>query len=147
MEFFLKILNSQIFFVLEALHYLVSCILIESDCPSEMADCPSEMADTEGWRKRPKHRNQKAMDFDPVKSTLHNQVEVEKYLLKYGVRLPSNIWVDWCPPNTDYTNALKVGGMYLHPQFVALGLSFPRTGFLCDIFVITKWCLPSWWGG
>jgi len=83
------------------------------------------MAGVEGGRKRSKHHTRIAMDFDLTTTTLHNQAEVEKYLLKYGVRLPSNVRVNWCPSDTDYTKAMKAGGMYLHPQVQALGLLFP----------------------
>ena len=125
-EFFVKITNSQIFFLSEDLHCFVPCLFSESDCPSEMVG-------VEGGRKRSKHHTRIAMDFDPAIRTLHNQVDVEKYLLKYGVCLPSNVRVDWCPSDTNYTKAPRAGGMYLHPQVLALELSFPMTGFIRDI--------------
>jgi len=52
------------------------------------SDYPSEITGVKGGRKRSKHRTRIAMDFDPATKTLRNQEEVEKYLLKYGVRLP-----------------------------------------------------------
>jgi len=30
--------------------------------------------------------------------------------------------MEWCPPDTDYTEAPEAGGIYLHPQVLALGL-------------------------
>jgi len=31
------------------------------------------------------------MDFDPTPKTIRSQEEVEAYLMKYGVHLPSNV--------------------------------------------------------
>jgi len=70
------------------------------------------------------------MDFDPTLKTLLNQKEVDKYLEQYGIQLPSNVKVEWFPPYTDYTEAHKAGGVYLHPQILALELKFPLT-FIC----------------
>jgi len=55
-----------------------------------------------------------AMDFDPKTSVLRSE-EVDAYLAKYSVRLPSNTQVEWCPADTDFTVAPSVGGLYLHP--------------------------------
>ena len=73
------------------------------------------------------------MDFDPATKTLHNQEEVEKYLLKYDVHLLLDVKVNWCPPGTNYTKAPKTSDIYLHPQVLALELSFPMTSFICNI--------------
>jgi len=75
----------------------------------------SEMARVKGRRKRSQHRTKTGMDFDPILKAIHNQKEVEDYLVKYGVHLPSNVKVEWCPPNTNYTKSSRIGGVYLHP--------------------------------
>jgi len=46
-----------------------------------------------------------AMDFDPKTWVLHSQKEVDAYLAKYGVRLPSNVQVESCPADTDFMMA------------------------------------------
>jgi len=55
------------------------------------------------------------MDFDPTPKALRNQEEVEAYLMKYGIRLPSNVKVKWCPPDTEYKKAIEARSVYLHP--------------------------------
>ena len=43
------------------------------------------------------------MDFDLMPKIFRSQKEVDEYLARYGVRLPSNVKVEWCPAETDYT--------------------------------------------
>jgi len=45
------------------------------------------------------------MDFNLKTSILHSQKEVDAYLAKYGIRLLSNVQVEWCPAETDFTVA------------------------------------------
>jgi len=45
------------------------------------------------------------MDFNPKMSILRSQKEVDAYLAKYNVRLPSNVQVEWCPPKKGFTAA------------------------------------------
>ena len=74
-----------------------------------------------------------AMDFDPTLKTLRSE-EVEAYLMKCGVHLPSNIKVEWCPLDTEYIKAPKAWwSVYFHPQVLALWLTFPITSFVRDI--------------
>jgi len=49
------------------------------------------------------------MDFYPTPKTPRSQEEAEAYLTKYGVRLPSNVKIKWCPPDTKYTKSPKAG--------------------------------------
>ena len=70
------------------------------------------------------------MDFNPTSKTIRSQDEVEAYLTKYGVRLPSNVKTEWCPPDIEYTKAPKIGGVYLHPQVLPLELTFHMTSFI-----------------
>ena len=65
--------------------------------------------------KRAGLRTREVMDFDPKPRVLYSQKEM------YGVRLPSNIEVEWCPPETNVTVLHPIGGVYFHPQIVALG--------------------------
>jgi len=69
------------------------------------------------------------MDFHS-KTTLHSQNEVDDYLARYGVRLPSNIQMEWCPANTDFSVDPPVGGVYLHSQILVLGLRLPLTNLV-----------------
>ena len=73
------------------------------------------------------------MNFDPKLKVLCSRKEVDEYLARDGVRLPSNVKVKWYPPDTDYTEAPEAGGVYLHPQLLALGLKFPLTNFVRDL--------------
>ena len=73
------------------------------------------------------------MDFDPMLKILRSLKKVDKYLVWYGVRLSSNVKVEWCTLETDYTETPKAGGVYLHPQLLALGLKFPLTDFVRDL--------------
>jgi len=93
----------------------------------------SEMAGVEGKRKSGQYRTRTTMDFDPMPKILRSQKELDGYLARYGVRLPSNVKVEWYPPDTDYTEAPEAGGVYLHPQLLALGLKFPLTNFVRDL--------------
>ena len=61
------------------------------------------MAGVEGKEKRVQHCARTAMDFDPTLKTLRNQKVFNEYLVQYVIRLPSNIKVEWCPPDTGYT--------------------------------------------
>ena len=72
-------------------------------------------------RKKASPRTRKAMDFDPKPRVLCGQKEVDEYLVLYDIRLPSKIKVEWCLPETDVTILLPAGGMYFHPQILALG--------------------------
>jgi len=72
------------------------------------------------------------MNFDPKLKVLCSRKEVDEYLARDGVRLPSNVKVEWCPSDTDYTEALEAGGVYLYPQVLALGLKFHLTDFIRD---------------
>jgi len=73
-----------------------------------------------------------AMDFDPTPKTLYSE-EVEAYVMKCGVHLPSNVKVEWCPPDIEYIKAPKAWSVYFHPQVLALGLTFPISSFVHDI--------------
>ena len=73
------------------------------------------------------------MNFDPTPKILCSQKEVDEYLARYGIRLPSNVKVEWRPAETDYKVAPKPGGVYLHPQILALGLKFSLTSFVRDL--------------
>ena len=55
------------------------------------------MARVEGRRKRTQHRTKTVMDFDLTPKALRDQKEVEAYMMKYDVQLPSNVKVEWCP--------------------------------------------------
>ena len=85
----------------------------------------SEMAGVEGKEKRSRHRTRTTMDFDSMLKILSSQKGVDEYLVRYGVWLPSNVKVEWCPSNTDYTETPKTGGVYLHPPSVSLGVEVP----------------------
>ena len=61
------------------------------------------MAGTEGKGKRAQFCTRTTKDFDPMPKILRSQKEVDEYLARYGVRLPSNVKVEWCPAETDYT--------------------------------------------
>jgi len=71
--------------------------------------------------KRAGLRTREVMDFDPKPRVLYSQKEVVEYLAMYDIRLPSNIEVEWCPPETNVTVLHPIGGVYFHPQIVALG--------------------------
>ena len=73
------------------------------------------------------------MYFDPTPKTLRSQKEMDEYLVRYDVRLPSNVKVEWCSSDTDYTEAPEAGCVCLHSQVLALGLKFPLTDFVCDL--------------
>ena len=79
------------------------------------------MARVEGRRKRTQHRTKTVMDFDPTPKALRDQKEVEAYMMKYDVQLPSNVKVEWCPSDTEYKKAPEAESVYLHPQVLALG--------------------------
>jgi len=66
-------------------------------------------------------RTKTTMDFNPTPKILCNQKEVDEYLEQYGIRLPSNIKVEWCTPDINYIETSKAGGLYLHPQILAFG--------------------------
>ena len=72
-------------------------------------------------RARTALRTRVRMDFDPKPSILTSEVEVSKYLLRYHGRLPSLIKVEFYPSGTDVKQALPSGGVYFHPQILALG--------------------------
>jgi len=72
----------------------------------------SEMAGTEGKGKRV-FCTRATMDFDPTPKILHSQKEVDEYLERYDVQLPSNVKVEWWPADTDYIASPKVGGVNL----------------------------------
>ena len=109
----------------------VFLLFILAPNPFSESDHPSEIARVEGKRKRPQHRIRTTIGFDPTPKALHSQKEVEAYPTKYGIRLPSNVKVEWCPLNTELANAPEGGGVYLYPQVLALGLTFPVTSFMC----------------
>jgi len=91
------------------------------------------MAGIERKEKRGQYRTRTAMDFDLTPKIFRNQKEVDGYLARYGIQLPSNIKVEWCPLDTDYTEAPKTGGVYLHSQILALGLKFSLMDFVRDL--------------
>jgi len=65
------------------------------------------MAGVEGKGKRGQRRTRTTIDFDSTLKALRSQKEVDEYLVRYGIRLPSNIKVEWC---LYYTK----GVLYLH---------------------------------
>ena len=54
-------------------------------------------------------------------------------MARYGVRSPSNIRVEWCSAKTDLSADPPKGGIYLHPQFLALGLKLLLTDVVGEI--------------
>jgi len=50
-------------------------------------------------------RTREVMSFDPKTSVLRSQKKVDAYLVKYGICPSSNIQVEWCPVDTDFTMA------------------------------------------
>ena len=89
-------------------------------------------AATEEKRKRTPHPTRIGMDFDPKTSKLRNQ-EVNKYLVSYGFFLNPGIKIKFCPHDVDISLALPNGGVYVHPQVLALGLRLPITSFVCSV--------------
>ena len=67
-----------------------------------------EMAGVEGRRKRSQHRTRTTMDLNPTPKAFRNQ-EVEDYLVKYGVRLASNVKVEWCLQAPIIQSLLRLG--------------------------------------
>jgi len=83
--------------------------------------------------KRTSHRTRIRMDFDPKTSMLHNQEEVDKYLVKYGFYLNPEIEVEFCSHGVDVSQAPPNGGVYMHPQVLAFGLRLPMTRFIRSV--------------
>ena len=73
------------------------------------------------------------MDFDPKPSTFTSQDEIFKYLMRYCDHLPSMIKVEFCHSGTDVKEASSTGGVYFHPQILALGVQLPLTRFVRDV--------------
>ena len=53
--------------------------------------------------------------------------------------------VEWCPLNTELANAPEGGGVYLYPQVLALGLTFPVTSFMCYYHVTLSQLVAGDW--
>ena len=68
-------------------------------------------------------RTREAINFDPKPRALRSQKEVVEYLVMYGVRLPSKIEVEWCPPEMNVTVSPPTGDVYFHTQILALGMN------------------------
>ena len=66
--------------------------------------------------KRASHHIGIVMDFDPKASRLHNQEELDKYLVNYGYRLNSGIKIEFYPLGIDVSLAPPNDGVYMHPQ-------------------------------
>ena len=79
-------------------------------------------ATAEEKEKRSQFRTRIGVDFDPRTTKLHSQEEVDEYLAKYDICLSSEIKVEFCPYGADVALALPNGGVYMHPQVLALGL-------------------------
>jgi len=73
------------------------------------------------------------MDFDPKTTRLHSQEDVDKYLKKYGVALFPGIKVEFCLLDTIFGLSPPNGGVYMHPQVLALGLKLLLTKFVRSV--------------
>ena len=71
--------------------------------------------------KRSAHWTRVGMDFDPKSFVLSSQKEVSDYLMRYHGRLASIIAVEFCPATMDVKVTPLAGGVYFHPQILALG--------------------------
>ena len=86
--------------------------------------------------KRSQFRTRISMDFDPRTTKLHNQEEVGEYLVKYDICLSPGIKVEFSPHGADVALAPSNGGVYMHPQFMALRLRLPlRSSSSCSDFL------------
>ena len=93
------------------------------------------------WRRRKESDlslYQSGMDFDPKKSKLLNQEEVDKYLVKYGFHLNLGIKIEFCLNDVDISKAPPNDGVYMHLQVLALGLSLPMTRFVRNILTVYR---------
>ena len=81
-------------------------------------------------KKRSHLRTREVMDFDPSPIVLHSQEDVIDFLKKHHVILPVSIVVEWCHPVTDVKVHPPEGGVYFHPQVLALGVHLPLTVFI-----------------
>ena len=73
------------------------------------------------------------MDFDPKTSKLRKQEEVDKYLTMYACRLKPGIKIEFCPHDVNVSTAPSGGGVYMHPQVLALGLRLSMTKFIRSV--------------
>ena len=81
---------------------------------------------------------QSGMDFDPKKSKLLNQEEVDKYLVKYGFRLNLGIKIEFCLNDVDISKAPPNDGVYIHPQALALGLKLLMMRFVHSVLTFYR---------
>jgi len=73
------------------------------------------------------------MYFDPRTTRLHNQANVDKYLARYDVCLSPGIRVEFCPQDTEFVRSPSKGGVYMHPQILALELKLPLMKFVLSV--------------
>ena len=78
-------------------------------------------------------QNERGDGLDPSSTVLHNERDVVEYLKKHHVLLPPNIVVEWCHPDSDVKVPPPEGGVYFHPQVLALGVHLPLTVFVCQV--------------
>ena len=72
------------------------------------------------------------MDFDPAPTVLRTQEDVDKYLEKHRGPWQSGIKVEWYPP-MNVQECCPNGGVYFHPQILALGVRLPLIDFVCKV--------------
>ena len=70
------------------------------------------------------------MDFKPRTTKLHNQLDVDKYLARYGVCLYPGIEAEFCPQDTEFMKSPLNVSVYIRPHILALGLKLSLMKFV-----------------
>jgi len=73
---------------------------------------------------------------------LRNQEDMNKCQARYDVCLNPGIKVEFCPHGIDVSQALPNGGVYMHPQVLALGLRLLMMRFVLSILTFYRFA-PS----
>ena len=78
------------------------------------------------------------MNFDPKTTKLYSQEEIGEYLKNHGVELSSGIKVEFCLQETKFGLSPPDGGIYMHPQVLALGLKLPMMKFVRSVLTFYR---------
>ena len=75
------------------------------------------------------------MDFDPSPTSSAAKRRWSSIWRSIVVLYIAGIVVEWCSPETNVKISPPKGGVYFHPQMLAMRVHLPLTDFVCQVLV------------